>query len=81
MGADIEHVTGGLGDDVITGSAAANTLLGGPGDDVLDGGAGADLLSGGIGIDTVDYSARTLAVSVDLDGIPDDGEGPGKATT
>ena len=77
VGVDIENVTGGLGDDTITGSAAANTLLGGPGDDVLDGAAGADLLSGGIGIDTVDYSARTLAVSVDLDGASDDGE-PGE---
>lgn len=74
VGADVENVTGGLGNDVIRGSAVANTLLGGPGDDVLDGGGGADLLSGGIGVDTADYSLRTAAVSVDLDGIPDDGE-------
>ena len=74
VAADIENVSGGLGDDVIRGSAVANTLQGGPGDDLLDGGAGPDLISGGIGIDTVDYSARTLAVSVDLDGVPDDGE-------
>lgn len=74
---DVENVSGGLGDDVIRGSSVANTLLGGPGDDLLDGGGGADLLSGGIGIDTVDYSSRTLAVSVDLDGVPDDGE-PGE---
>ncbi|MGI9658498.1 MAG: calcium-binding protein, partial [Gaiellaceae bacterium] len=74
VAADIENVTGGLGDDLIIGSAVANTLQGGPGDDILDGGGGADVLSGGIGVDTVDYSARTLAVSVDLDGIPDDGE-------
>jgi len=74
VNADIENVTGGLGDDVIRGSAAANTLFGGPGDDILDGAGGADLLSGGIGVDTVDYSLRLLGVSVDLDGIPDDGE-------
>ena len=75
--ADIENVTGGLGDDVIRGSAAANTLFGGPGDDILDGAGGADVLSGGIGVDTADYSLRLLGVSVDLDGIPDDGE-PGE---
>ncbi len=74
VAADVENVTGGLGDDTIVGSSIANTLLGGPGDDTLYGGAGADLLSGGIGVDTVDYSTRTAAVSVDLDGVPDDGE-------
>ena len=72
--ADIENITGGLGDDVIHGSAAANTLFGGPGDDILDGAGGPDVLSGGIGVDTVDYSLRLVGVSVDLDGIPDDGE-------
>lgn len=53
-------------------------LLGGPGDDMLrvqgplrmDGGAGGDSMAGGI----VDYSARVNPVTVDGDGVADDGE-------
>jgi Ca2+-binding RTX toxin-like protein len=41
---------GGLGDDILIGSAAADVLLGGEGDDVLIGGAGVDVLDGGPGI-------------------------------
>ena len=51
----------------------ANTLDGGPGDDLLDGAGGADVLEGGAGLDTADYSARTAAVTVDNDGVNDDG--------
>ncbi|MEZ5099791.1 MAG: calcium-binding protein [Thermoleophilia bacterium] len=72
--ADVENVLGGSGADVLRGSAGANTLNGGPGNDVLDGGAGPDVLTGGIGVDTVDYSARTASVTVDIDGVADDGE-------
>ena len=50
-----------------------NTLDGGPGDDLLDGAGGADVLEGGAGLDTADYSARTTAVTVDNDGVNDDG--------
>jgi Ca2+-binding RTX toxin-like protein len=71
---DVENVTGGSGDDHLTGSAAANDLVGGPGDDVIDGGAGPDVMAGGPGTDTVDYSSRTNPVSVSLDDRANDGE-------
>jgi len=46
----------------------SDTLDGGAGDDLLDGGRYPDLISGGPGFDAVDYSTRTEAVSVTLDG-------------
>jgi Ca2+-binding RTX toxin-like protein len=59
---DVENITGGSGNDTLTGSLAANDLAGGPGDDTLnglggndnlDGGAGADTINGGAGNDTI----------------------------
>ena len=47
--ADVENVTGGLGNDTITGNASANRLQGGGGTDTLEGGAGDDVLDGGVG--------------------------------
>ena len=47
----VRRVTGGSGDDQLTGDAARNTLHGGPGDDAIDGGAGDDGLGGGPGND------------------------------
>ena len=41
----IENLTGGDGNDVLTGDANANVIEGGLGDDVLTGGAGVDTLS------------------------------------
>ena len=67
-------VTGGAGNDTISGGAAADTLTGGGGNDSLSGGtganvfaggAGSDSMTGGSGIDTVDYSGST-AVTVNL---------------
>jgi Ca2+-binding RTX toxin-like protein len=49
--ANIENVTGGLGNDTLVGSASANTLNGGGGDDDLTG-TGNDQLIGGAGNDT-----------------------------
>jgi Ca2+-binding RTX toxin-like protein len=49
----IENILGGLGNDTLTGSAAANTLDGGAGNDTLSGGAGADALVGGTGNDLI----------------------------
>lgn len=56
---DVENVRGGSGNDTIAGNELAN---------VLDGGAGADNISGGDGVDAVDYSRRTAAVNVTLNG-------------
>jgi hypothetical protein len=47
----VRTVTGGSGDDQLTGDAAYNTLNGGPGDDAIDGGAGNDVSVGGPGND------------------------------
>jgi Ca2+-binding RTX toxin-like protein len=71
---DVQNVTGGSGADTLTGSAGSNILSGGDGADTLDGGTGADTLSGGAGVDTVSYALRSAPVTVDLDGVADDGE-------
>jgi Ca2+-binding RTX toxin-like protein len=49
----IENVTGGTGNDVLTGDGGANVLDGGTGNDTLTGGAGGDTLLGGLGNDTL----------------------------
>ncbi len=49
----IENVTGGNGNDVITGDSLQNILFGLFGNDVLNGMDGADILSGGAGNDTI----------------------------
>jgi Ca2+-binding RTX toxin-like protein len=48
----VENVTGGSGDDTLTGTNLANSLSGGLGNDTLDGNGGTDLLVGGAGNDT-----------------------------
>ncbi len=57
---NIENLTGGDGNDVLTGDADANVIDGGLGDDVLNGGAGIDTVSfrGTAGV-TVDLSIQT----------------------
>lgn len=45
-------ITGGAGDDVLTGNAAKDTIVGGAGNDTIDGKAGVDTLTGGAGVDT-----------------------------
>jgi hypothetical protein len=67
-------VDAGSGNDVLKGGSASDWLFGNTGDDTLDGGLGADLLSGGDGNDVADYSSRTNAVTITLDGQPGDGE-------
>ncbi|MBE2320592.1 lytic murein transglycosylase [Solirubrobacter sp. CPCC 204708] len=69
----VEDLVGGSGNDDLTGTGAANALDGGLGDDVLDGAGGADVLEGGAGTDTADYGSRTSGVTVDADGVNDDG--------
>lgn len=73
----IENAKGGSAADTITGNDVANTLWGNGGNDTLSGllgddklvgGAGKDTLDGGAGLDTADYSEKTTAVSVALNG-------------
>jgi hypothetical protein len=80
---DVENLIGGNGDDVLNGSAKANSLTGRDGadivngrdgDDLLNGGTGSDLLAGGSGMDVSTYAARTGAVTVTLDDIANDGD-------
>jgi Ca2+-binding RTX toxin-like protein len=64
-------LNGGAGSDKLAGGSGDDTLNGGDGDDTFDEGAtanGADTFNGGAGTDTVDYSARTLGVTVTMDG-------------
>ena len=73
---NIEHVSGGNGNDELRGGAAAeqldggrgdDTLIGGAGDDTLHGGAGADVLEGGAGAgDMLAYWGSDAGVSVNL---------------
>ncbi|ANP46460.1 beta strand repeat-containing protein [Candidatus Viadribacter manganicus] len=51
--AQIENVTGGGGDDVLTGNNSANILAGGVGNDTIRGAGGADTLLGEAGNDTI----------------------------
>jgi Ca2+-binding RTX toxin-like protein len=53
LGADLENIIGGSGDDVLGGNNAANRIEGWYGNDSLVGGAGNDHLSAGFGDDTL----------------------------
>ncbi|MEM6384386.1 MAG: calcium-binding protein, partial [Pseudomonadota bacterium] len=72
---NFENVTGGSGNDMLTGDddenvikgmAGTDTLNGGDGDDTLEGGAGGDVLNGGDDDDTASYAASSAAVTVNL---------------
>jgi Ca2+-binding RTX toxin-like protein len=63
---NFENLSGGLGNDVLTGNAQANIIKGYNGDDTIDGGLGNDILNGEIGINTVSYASMTGAVTVSL---------------
>ena len=54
IGADVERLVGGFGDDSLTGGTGADLLTGGPGDDTLSGGDGKDTLIGSSGDDVLD---------------------------
>ena len=56
---NIEKVLGGTAADTLTGDTLSNTFRGG---------GGADILNGQGGVDTADYSDKTAAVSVTLNG-------------
>ncbi|MBX9751230.1 MAG: DUF4347 domain-containing protein, partial [Roseococcus sp.] len=49
----VENVTGGAGNDRLTGDSNANLLTGGAGNDTISGGAGHDTLVGGAGNDSI----------------------------
>jgi Ca2+-binding RTX toxin-like protein len=56
---NIENITGGSAADTLTGDTLANTFRGGAGNDTLDGGAGSD---------TADFTDKTTAVVLTLNG-------------
>ncbi len=60
---DVENLTGGTGNDLLSGDADANVLDGGNGDDTLDGAAGGDTLTGGLGTDTLVGAAGPDAIN------------------
>ncbi|MBS2021131.1 MAG: hypothetical protein JST92_01885 [Deltaproteobacteria bacterium] len=76
IGADIENLIAGSGDDKITGNALGNVLNGGPGDDTFYAvtAIANDTYIGGPGIDTVSYAARTAAVRLAIDNLADSGD-------
>lgn len=56
-------MSGGAGNDTITGSDLNDSIDGGAGNDVLNGGAGADFITGGVGNDTINGGNGTDTVS------------------
>ena len=71
-------LTGGGNGDTLTGGGQADVLNGDAGADVFfeDGAPnGADTFNGGSEQDRVDYAGRTNPLSVDIDGVADDGQG------
>jgi Ca2+-binding RTX toxin-like protein len=72
-GAVNASVNGGSGNDVLDAGAGNNRLRGGAGNDRMTAGLGADDFDGNGGVDTVDYSARTDALKITLDGSANDG--------
>ncbi len=77
-----DKLTGGFGEDTFTGAAGGDQVFGEDDDDLIsDSSSGddaaafpaADVYDGGTGFDTLDYSARTAAISVSVDGAANDG--------
>jgi Ca2+-binding RTX toxin-like protein len=63
---NIENLTGGSGNDVLTGDNSANILRGGEGNDTFKSGLGADDLYGGDGVDTASYIGANYQVYASL---------------
>lgn len=74
LAGDIENLVGGDGDDTLIGSSGVNQLDGGAGNDRIRSGAAADVSIGGAGVDIADYTDRSAAVTVSIDGSSNDGE-------
>lgn len=68
-----DRLVGNDGPQTLYGGGGADTIDGAGGDDVVQGGPGPDVLVGGAGIDTVTYPTSGLGVSVNLNGVADDG--------
>ena len=65
-----ENVTGGNGNDVLTGNSSANVIDGGAGDDIIHASAGSDTIDGGIGAsDSLDYTGESPITSGSFNGI------------
>ncbi|WP_408639541.1 beta strand repeat-containing protein, partial [Neoroseomonas rubea] len=64
--AGFTYVLGGVLNDTLIGSSAADTLIGGAGNDTLRGEAGSDLLIGGSGFDEVTYAGDGTAITVQI---------------
>jgi len=56
-------ITGGAGNDVLTGGDAIDTIIGGAGNDTLDGDVGQDTLTGGAGRDIFTFTATDSSVA------------------
>jgi RTX calcium-binding nonapeptide repeat (4 copies) len=68
------RLVGGDGNDVLNNATMLPSVLDGrAGDDVLDGGYRNDVLIGGAGRDTASYGHRTASLTLDADGVADDG--------
>jgi Ca2+-binding RTX toxin-like protein len=71
-------INGGLGNDTLTGGLQDDILNGGAGDDTFAesgyGSSGADTFNGEAGTDTVDYSTRSVATTIAMDGTATSGE-------
>ena len=53
----VVNISGGAGNDTLTGNSAIDIITGGAGADVLNGASGADKLTGGAGADTFSFTA------------------------
>jgi Ca2+-binding RTX toxin-like protein len=68
-----DTICGDDGADRILGGAGNDTLSGLAGNDTLMGHSGTDAINGGADVDTASYTDRTAGVTVDIDGVADDG--------
>ncbi len=78
-----DEINGGAGNDSISGDAGNDVLNGAEGNDSFEGDSdpdGSDAISGGPQLDLYNLSSRSGPLSIDADGVADDGEGcPGPA--
>jgi serralysin len=65
VGADVEHLTGGAGNDTLTGDSRGNIIDGGPGNDTIRGLDGPDTLYAYDGKDVVDGGAGDDEINSD----------------